>query len=75
MAGSPSSHVSHESSSRAIRQSSVTRAAPRRATPARHSIQKHTKTRTGCKTCKKRKVKVIHLSFDLPKTDGIWALA
>lgn len=64
MSASPASHVSHESSTRAVRQSTSILAASRSATSARHSIQKHTKTRTGCRTCKKRKIKV-HLSFYL----------
>ncbi|KAL1582750.1 hypothetical protein WHR41_08377 [Cladosporium halotolerans] len=57
MSASPASHVSHESSTRAVRQSTSILAASRSATSARHSIQKHTKTRTGCRTCKKRKIK------------------
>jgi hypothetical protein len=64
MSDTPSSSVSHVSSTRVSSRSPNT-AGPRN-TPL-SSIQKHTKSRTGCKTCKKRKVKVtlsLHIAWD-----------
>lgn len=58
MSASPASYISRESSSRLpSRSPNATGSTGSRIQP-RSSIQKHTKSRSGCKTCKKRKVKV-----------------
>lgn len=65
MSASPSSHISPESSTRLASKSPNTASNNGDKISTRGSIQKHTKSRSGCKTCKRRKVKVSHSSVSL----------
>lgn len=63
MSASPSSHISSGSSARIPSKSPNPASSAGVRKPAHTSIQKHTKSRTGCKTCKRRKVKVCDRSY------------